>query len=523
MVSRSGNWKKRESFRSALVQILAVGALLSAVVWFVYRSGVSRKALALQMKEARVESAVGNPANIRRAIDLAQQVLAEDPRATDAMAFLAATEFDLWNLYAEPGSNVKAASYLEQAKKAGAKTEEFYAAQAQSLLENKSFQEATVFVDELHQKGGTGPRLFLAQGVALKGLGQLRLSRVALHAATEIAWRDANFPCAEGEAMLEEGSAAALEVFRRTALAHPEHLRSQLGLALARVQKKEPPTEALSLVSQVLKREPELTPSLKARALAIRAGALNLQSQPGEALTVADQALVLRSDDPWALLFRAQALSLQKDAKSQSAWEAAIAQAPTAPNFYFQAASALQKLGAFEQALGVLTRYEEVFRNVTTPLSDGRNESHLERDDRYYLARGDLLRAAGKNADAIVAYDKAIAAKSSHLTQAVYAKAAVYLDQKQIDQARVLLSDITPNDGSGLSEAYLALGEILLSKKEFGPGCQNYAFALTKMKSEQQPRGVLESVLLEVEKKLKNANQTEMAKQWIQEAKPLLE
>jgi predicted negative regulator of RcsB-dependent stress response len=156
-------------------------------------------------------------------------------------------------------------------------------------------------------------------------------------------------------------------------------------------------------------------------------------------------------------------------------------------------------------------------------LSDGRNESHLERDDRYYLARGDLLRAAGKNADAIVAYDKAIEAKSSHLTQAMYAKAAVYLEQKQTDQARTLLSEITPNDGSGLSEAYLALGEILLSKKEYGPGCQNYAFALTKMKSEQQPRGALESVLIEVEKKLKNANQTEMAKQWIQEAKPLIE
>jgi hypothetical protein len=69
----------------------------------------------------------------------------------------------------------------------------------------------------------------------------------------------------------------------------------------------------------------------------------------------------------------------------------------------------------------------------------------------------------------------------------------------------------------------MAMGEILFQKKEWGPACQNFAFALTRMKATQQPREKLNDVLTDVEKRLKAANQKEVAKLWVEEAKPLIQ
>ena len=83
---------------------------------------------------------------------------------------------------------------------------------------------------------------------------------------------------------------------------------------------------------------------------------------------------------------------------------------------------------------------------------------------------------------------------------------------------------ITPPDGSGqLAEAYSAMGEILFQKKEWGPGCQNFAYALARLKAKQEPREKLNDLLTDVEKRLKSANQKEIAKQWVEEAKPLIQ
>lgn len=69
----------------------------------------------------------------------------------------------------------------------------------------------------------------------------------------------------------------------------------------------------------------------------------------------------------------------------------------------------------------------------------------------------------------------------------------------------------------------MAMGEILIQKKEWGDACQNYAFALTRMKAAQEPREKLNELVTDVEKKLKAANQREVAKVWVEEAKPLIQ
>jgi tetratricopeptide (TPR) repeat protein len=135
-----------------------------------------------------------------------------------------------------------------------------------------------------------------------------------------------------------------------------------------------------------------------------------------------------------------------------------------------------------------------------------------------------VLRAAGKLDEALAAYDRAIAAKNVNITRATYAKATVLMEKKDYDQAGAILLDITPPDGTGqLAEAYMAMGQLLFEKKEWGPGCQNYAFALTKLKMAQAPRERLNALLTDVEKKLKAANQKEMARLWMEEARPLIQ
>src|SRR5690606_29852851 len=105
---------------------------------------------------------------------------------------------------------------------------------------------------------------------------------------------------------------------------------------------------------------------------------------------------------------------------------------------------------------------------VKNPTADGKEEIYLDRDDRYWLARGDLLKTAGKLDEAMASYEKAIDAKSLNLTRAYYAKAALLIEKKDLDKAAELLQDITPPDGTGqLAEAYIAMGDILFEKKDW--------------------------------------------------------
>ncbi|MBL8955387.1 MAG: cellulose synthase, partial [Myxococcaceae bacterium] len=172
----------------------------------------------------------------------------------------------------------------------------------------------------------------------------------------------------------------------------------------------------------------------------------------------------------------------------------------------------------------LLDKYENTMRPIVNPTADGKTQTYLERDDRYWLTRGDVLRDSNKLDEAMVAYDKAIAAKNVNLVKATYAKASVYLAKKEYDKAKEQLVDITPPDGTGaLAEAYVAMGEIQFAAKDWPAGAQSYAFALSKLKASGVPREQLNTLLTDVEKKLIAAGQRPVAKLWVDEAKPLIQ
>lgn len=523
----SKDWKRRESLGSALLQLALVAAVLGLGVYLVYRRGTARKELAQVMREARNTAQRGNREDLRAALGVVDRALKLDTSAADPNAFAAALWTDLWLDHHEPGARDKALESLEKAERAGARTADRYGVEAQHRLAAGDPAAVVTFVEDLRQRGGSGARLFLAEAQALRALGRRSEARASLLAAMDKDYRDGRLACALGEALLEDGTPGAIDTFSRVTLEHPDLVRARLGLALARLLKGEKLAQVEAELTELLARERELSSVERARAEAINAGLLEAQGHYDEALTQAQSALLIEPKEVWAMLFRARALAATGDARAGQAFSALIDAAPAAPLFYFEGAARLQRARQADAATALLDRYEVFFRAVKSPGADGGRAdggeelSPLERDDRYWLARGDLLKSAGHLDGAGAAYERAINAEASNLARAVYAKASLLVARGEPALAQALLANITPPDGSGPPEAYLAMGELLFQRKEWGAGAQSFAFGLTALRAAHAPSTRLTEVLLDVERRLKAGGQRELAKLWMDEARPL--
>lgn len=518
----SKDWKRRESLGSALLQLALVAAVLGLGVYLVYRRGTARKELAQVMREARTTAQRGNREDLRAALGVVDRALKLDASAADPNAFAAALWTDLWLDHHEPDARDKAVESLEKAERAGARSADRYGVEAQHRLAAGDPAAVVSFVEDLRQQGGSGARLFLAEAQALRAQGRLSEARASLLAAMDKDYRDGRLACALGEALLEDGTPGAIDTFGRVALEHPDLVRARLGLALARLLKGEKLAQVEAELTELLARERELSSVERARAEAINAGLLEAQGHYDEALTQAQSALLIEPKEVWAMLFRARALAATGDARAAEAFSALIDAAPAAPLFYFEGAARLQRARQPDAATSLLDRYEAFFAAVKRPGADGGRElSFLERDDRYWLTRGDLLKSAGHLEQASTAYERAIDAKASNLARAVYAKASLLVARGEPALAQALLANITPPDGTGPPEAYLAMGELLFQKKEWGAGCQSFAFGLTALKAAHAPSTRLTEVLLDVERRLKAGGQRDLAKLWMDEAKPM--
>lgn len=523
--NNNSDWKKRESLPSALIQIVLVGALLAAAVWFVIGRGNRKKEVADKLKEAKIVAIKDNPADTKKAIGMAEEILKLDATSPEVLASLASLHTGLWLVHKEPGAEGKAKEYLEKAEKADSKSEDRYGTKALHILASGKAKEADEFVEELRKKGASTAKLAYAQALALKAQANLQLERASFVLAVDKGWKDPQYSSAFAEALLEEGQPLpALDYFNKAMANNPDHLRSKVGIALARLERKDRVADAAETIKDLLGREAELSPWLRGRVYAAAAELANFEAQWDAAINASDKAISVNPDDQWALYARAKALAGKKDAGAAKAFDAVVAKAKAAPAFYFDGAQLLQQAGQADAAIALLDKYEAVFKTVVNTTADGKQQAFLDRDDRYWLTRGDVLRDSGKLDDALAAYDRAINAKNVNLVKATYAKGSVFLAKKEYDKAAEQLVAITPPDGTGaLPEAYVAMGEIQFSKKDWAAGCQSYAFALSKLKAQSVPREQLNAMLTDVEKKLISAGQRPVAKLWINEAKPLIQ
>ncbi|MGZ3460300.1 MAG: tetratricopeptide repeat protein, partial [Archangium sp.] len=447
-----------------------------------------------------------------------------DEDARDAQALAADVDMRLWLEHRQPEAETGAREHLARAEALDSRSGERFGARAMLLLAEGKAAEAETYLEGLRTQGAKSPKLSLAEAQVLRARGRLSDARQAFANASEAAWREPRYAVAHGEELLDEGLyPQAAEALKKALAANPDHLRARLSLALARLYQGTGREEATRAVSDVLAREAELTPALKARARAVRAALALAEGNADEALKDAGEALAASPDEHHALFIRARALALKKDPGARAAFQQAVAKRRTAPLLYLDGAKALQQAGDGEGALALLDAYEAVFRDVQVPAPEGKTVGALERDDRYWLARGDVLEALARSDEAMAAYEHALAVKGVNMARAQYAKAALLLARKDYDAARPLLVEVAPENGRGsMPEAYQALGDLLFAKGEFANGCQAYFLGLSRARLQGAPLETVRAGASDVARHLEAAGQPTMAKAWKNETDTLL-
>ncbi|QRK04662.1 tetratricopeptide repeat protein [Archangium violaceum] len=518
------DWRRRERLPSALVQVGLVAVLLAGAVTYVVHRGSVRQQVQARMKAARTLAQRDNPADLRKALAELEALFQVDSDARDAQALAAEVNLRLWLEHRQADAEAGTREHLARAEALDSRSGERYGTRAMLLLAEGKPAEAEKYLEDLKTQGAKSPKLALAEAQALLARGRLLDARQAFARASEAAWREPRYPVAHGEALLDEGLyAQAAEALKKGMAANPDHLRARLSLALARLYQGTGRGDAARLVSDVMGREAEITPALKARTRVVQAALALTEGNPDEALKHAGEALAASPDEHHALFIRARALALKKEPGARAAFQEAVAKRRTATLLYLDGARALQQAGDGEGALALLDAYETVFRDVQVPAPEGRTVGAMERDDRYWLTRGQVLQALARAEDAMAAYDRALAVKGVERARAQYAKAALLMARQDYDAARPLLVEVAPENGMGtLPEAYEALGELLFAKGEFSTGCQHYFFGLTRARQQGESLETLKGKASDVEKRLAAAGQSAMARAWKNEVDALL-
>jgi tetratricopeptide (TPR) repeat protein len=522
---KGGDWKKRESLPSALVQVvLATAVLVAGVVFYVHR-GTHRKEVADEIKAAREFALRDNPADLEKALHETEAILAVDPKAADALAFASDIETELWLTHQVQGAEAKARQFLASAEVSGRDYEDRYGSKALQLVADGKPAEAEQLVEDLRKRGASSGKLWFGLAYAYQAEGNLTLEKQAFNQAVEKNWKNPRYDAAYAEALIDEGQIdLAIEIAKKGVANNPDHYRSRIALAVAEARKKEHVKDAADAIKDILSHESELTPGLQVRAFVAAAEVALFAQRPDDALASALKALSVDPNSYRALWAKARAQAAKKDPGALATFKAAAGARKSGAAIYFDGADALQANGDTAGALALLSAYEQAFKGVTLTTTDGRTLAWVDHDDRYWIARGDILKTAGKLDEALTSYDKAVAAGSVNLAKAHYAKGALYLAKKDYDKATNELKLVTPEDGTGhLAEAYIAMGETLFAKKDYPTGCQNYAFALARLKNLQTPREKLNAILEDVNKRLITAGQSPVAKLWMKEAKPIIQ
>ncbi len=520
-----GDWKKRESFGSAFVQIIVVAALLAGVVYFVYQKGTVRTQIEEKLKTLHAAEARDTVADLKQALKTADEILALDSNNPKALGVAAGINTELWLDYKEPTAEAAAKSMLSRAEAANSLTEGRYASRALIMLHEGKAKEAEDFIEEQRKKGASSPRLFYAQAEAIRAQGNLKLAKTSYVSAMDKAWKNPFYACAYGDASLAEGLfAQASDAFNKAVAANPDHQRALIGQAFTRALRKDKLKDAADALTAVEQKGGELSPGLKARLLIAKAELANVEARYDDAVKLCDEAIAADAENPWSYYVKARALGLKKDPAAADAFNIAVSKDKNAPLFYLDGAGLLEQMNKLDEGLALLAKYEANFKAVKNLAQDGKEEVYLDRDDRYWIAKGDILRSAGKLDDALAAYEKGVDAKALNQAKAIYSKATIFVAKKDFAKAGEIIEPIVPPDGTGtIPEAYMIAGDLQFDKKEWPTGCQYYAFALTNMKNHQVDREKLNGIIGDIEKRLKKDGQNNTAKAWKEEATKMIQ
>jgi len=381
-------------WRSAGLKI-AVAALLASGIYAGYRYYVQiRRDVAVLIDGpggsgggARAEMAKDTPAGWLRAEKLLEEVLRIHPRNAFGIVALADAETQLVGAgYADRAGRAEETRRKADAK--GLPFAELFDAHALALLQAGKVAEAEAYARSLLEKYPAlpaVPRFHDLLGRALRAQGKLAEAKASFKRAQDADWRQPRFVADYAEALLDDGdAAAAAAAFDRALQAHSGHLRSQIGKARAQIalarQGRGDAKGARALLDSVLRTpEQELTPELRARALAGRAEARLAEQDAAGAAEDSAAALALAPRLPAALRARAMVDAAVRRPGAAHQFEAAIAADPADPSTYLEGAAALQAAGDMAGAAKLLAAHERT----------------LPATARYHLARARLLANRG--------------------------------------------------------------------------------------------------------------------------------
>lgn len=267
------DWKKQESLRSVLTQVVVVGSLLALAVFFAYRRGVDKQQATAAIEQARQLIRLDAPSDLRAALQILEPALQSSVRGGDAHALAARVLAELGVVHGDPDAQRQAGLHLAVAVKEDSEVEERFSAQA--LLAVGAGRAAEGVTQMTERTVGGLRRLDLEYVLARAQLatGRTDLALATLSRAAQIASGEPRIHSLHADLLAEVGDLPeAVASYRRALAGNAQHPSARLGLALAVARRSGDPAGVDAAVA-ALQREGSFSPALAARVEASRTSA----------------------------------------------------------------------------------------------------------------------------------------------------------------------------------------------------------------------------------------------------------
>lgn len=258
-------------------------------------------------------------------------------------------------------------------------------------------------------------------------------------------------------------------------------------LLAALLQKEGRLDEAAAAWDRALEMEPEDVP-----ALVHRGEILSLQGKPEEAVPFLQKAL---ARDPKSTAAKAQlgqaALARRDFTEAVKHLEAALSESPEANRLHHPLAMAYRGLGDRAKAEEHLARAGAVGVRPADPLVDGLQERRT--GERAHLIRGRMAYRAGRPAEALAEFRKAVEARPESVEGRINLGSALVLTGDR-DGAIAQYREALRLD-AGNATAHFNLGLLLSEKGEMGDATSHMAAAVAKRPEDAEARRTFAKLL----------------------------
>ncbi|HLT31666.1 MAG TPA: hypothetical protein VK013_16630 [Myxococcaceae bacterium] len=516
------SWRREEHPLSALLQVLAIGLVMAAAVFFWVRYANGRSARATARVDAQTLLRSGNAGELRQATERLEALLQDAPQDGEARLLLARAHTDLFRLHGDEASGQAVDRVLE----AGPLDDPQDAIAERMLIHlARGDAEGARRLLSSHGDAPRGQRLAFAEAELLRAEGALAEAGQRLERVLRGSREAPAMLLAAASLALDDGRVglARRHLTRGKTLA-PDHRGLQLMDALIQAREGSVPEGADALAAQVLgAKKAEASVREMSQAHALLAYRDLLEGKADAARKRAEEGLKVDPRGLAAAEVRARALLAQKDPAAAEAFLAAQKLRPTSRLVALDAAELLTGNGQLDVAERILEVYASTFRPITIEDREGRTTPALDADGRYWLARGKLLVAQDRGDEALAALDRSIGVRGLEQAEALWVKSRLLVDRDDPTRAREVLAQVTPEDGSGpLPGAYRTMGELLFAARDWQRGAMHYGFALGGLLNRGAPRDEAEALRQEVAERLRASQQPRLAQAWLEETRALV-